>query len=355
MEHKDILMLRKWVVTVAILGILVGFFFYEEEPSFMDFQRQGPSTLTYFFQNEIPSENLHDPYISSLYRPGDILYKSILDFQNGRLDKAIPALKDLSEAGNADAMYWYAHFLMRSSIKTQYGGYNWFEKSAKLGNPYSALILDTDSYYCNAYFPSLCSKEWGKLAQESFKKRAAAGDIRAKYYLERPTKFVRGEDFKKWIALVDESAKKNYFVPAMEMLKRFEDSKTLTPSQKEDLLHIYRYLAKHNYVLGYDYLYVHSGYKDIFEKAIDLGSGIQLKVSSRRCGNKFSELNKSLKIECLARAYALEEVFNDDMWAVIPKPTDNLTISAAQKAAKELINSMTPTIYIDEMHIDGGL
>ncbi|OEE57377.1 hypothetical protein A1OK_17890 [Enterovibrio norvegicus FF-454] len=348
-------MLKKSLVAVAILAILVGFFFYEKEPSFMDFQRQGPSTLTYFFQNEIPSENLPDPYISSLYRPGDPLYQPILDFQNGRKYLAIPKLKELSEAGNIDAMFWYAHNRMTQSIKTRYEGYNWFEKSAKLGNPYSALMLDADSYYCKSYFPSLCSKEWGNLAQESFKKRAAAGDIRAKYYLERPTKFVRGEDFKKWVALVEESAKQNYFVPAMEMLKRFEDSKALTPSQKDDLLHIYRYLAKHNYVLGYDYLYVHSGYKDIFEKAIELGSGIQLKVSSRRCGNEFSELNENLKIECLARAYALEEIFNDDMWAVIPKPTDNLTISAAHKAAKELIDSMTPTIYIDEMHIDGGL
>ncbi|WP_244276084.1 sel1 repeat family protein [Enterovibrio norvegicus] len=354
MEHKDILMLKKAMVTVAALGLLLVLF-YEKEPSFMDLQKQGPSTLTYFFENKIPDENLPDPYISSIYRPGDTLYQPILDFQNGRLDRAIPALENLSETGNIDAMYWYAHFLMRSSIKTRFEGYNWFEKSAKLGNPYSALILDADSYYCNAYFESLCSKEWGKLAKESFKKRAEAGDIRAKYYLERPTKFVRGEDFKKWVALVEESAKQNYFVPALELLKRFEDSKTLTPSQKEDLLHIYRYLAKHNYVLGYDYLYVHSGYQDIFDKAIELGSGIQLKVSSRRCGNKFSELNENSKIECLARAYALEEMYNDDMWAVIPKPTDSRTISTAKKTAKELIDSMTPTIYIDEMHIDGGL
>ncbi|MEZ8131965.1 sel1 repeat family protein [Enterovibrio norvegicus] len=354
MEHKDILMLKKAMVTVAALGLLLVLF-YEKEPSFMDLQKQGPSTLTYFFENNIPSENFPDPYISSLYRPGDILYQPILDFQNGRKYLAIPKLKELSEAGNIDAMFWYAHNRMTQSVKTRYEGYNWFEKSAKLGNPYSALILDADSYYCNAYFESLCSKEWGKLAKESFKKRADAGDIRAKYYLERPTKYVRGEDFKKWVALVEESAKQNYFVPAMEFLKRFEDSKTLTPSQKEELLHIYRYLAKHNYVLGYDYLYVHSGYQDIFDKAIELGSDIQLKVSSRRCGNQFSELNEKSKIECLAKAYALEEMFNDDMWAVIPKPTDSETISTAKKAAKELISSMTPTIYIDEMHIDGGL
>ncbi|OEE75169.1 hypothetical protein A1OQ_01010 [Enterovibrio norvegicus FF-162] len=347
-------MLRKSVVAVAILGMLAGFFFYEKEPSFMDFQRQGPSTLTYFFQNEIPSENSPDPYISSLYRPGDPLYQPILDFQNGRKYLAIPKLKELSEAGNSDAMFWYAHNRMTQSIKTRYEGYNWFEKSAKLGNPYSALILDTDSYYCNAYFPSLCSKEWGELAQKSFKKRAAAGDIRAKYYLERPTKFVRGEDFKKWVALVEEYAKKNEFAPVMDMLSRFESNKKLSEDQREDLLHVYRFLAKYNFVPAYNALYTHSRYETIFSEAIKLGSKVQLEIETLRCVEISETLPTPDLVDCLSKAYTLQELFNEPFSLdYIVVPDDPELVNRAKEKSRAFIETMTPTIYIDEMHIEG--
>lgn len=352
MEYKGILMLKIAAVVTTAFLIVFGLFF-EKDPSFMDLQKQGPGSLTYFFDNPIPNQNLSDPYISSLYRPGDILYQALTEYQNHRLDLAIPKLQKLSEEGNVDAMYWYAEHLMKVSVKSRYAGYNWFEKSAKLGNPYSALKLDINSGDCQSYFPTLCNKKWGKLAVESFKIRANQGDIRAKYYLERPTSFVRGDDFKNWVSLVEESAKQNYFIPAMDLLQRFENDKSLTLNQKEDLKHIYNFLAKHNFVPAYNALYVHSNYETVFDEAVKLGSSPQLSHLAQDCVAIFNDLERSEKKECLAQAYVLEEIYNDDTnFDFIPPLGDSTLNSEAKNRAEAIINSMKLTIYIDELHID---
>ncbi len=105
-------------IVLLITGCLA-----DQESTFSEMVQEGPTSISYFFDKKTPKSPHIDPYISSAYRSGDSLYQPILDFQNGRLDKAIPKLKSLSEGGNADAMFWYADFLTRSSIKTRHEGY----------------------------------------------------------------------------------------------------------------------------------------------------------------------------------------------------------------------------------------
>ncbi|MEZ8149334.1 hypothetical protein A1OW_24020 [Enterovibrio norvegicus] len=336
--------------SIALIAT-IGFFLYKKEPSFNDLLENGPSELSYFFQDHSNSDTKKDPYISSLYRPGDILYTPILELQNGRLDLAIPKLKELSERGNVDAMYWYADHLMKVSVKSRYEGYNLFEKSANLGNPYSAMMLDSSNSVCRDYFGKLCRKEWGDTAKALLQGKAEKGDIRAKYYLEKPDQLLTKKDFENFASLVEDSAKMNFFVPALEILALYNN---LDEQQKEDFTHILEYIANHNYVPAYSKLFGLDGTEDTFPEAILLGSKVQLSLSALICAENSKHLNSEELIDCLSKAYTLEEVYNDNtVLRFIEIPEDGKLVEEAKRRSKAFIDTMTPTIYIDEMHVDG--
>ncbi|HCH01935.1 MAG TPA: hypothetical protein DEV85_08615, partial [Vibrio sp.] len=62
-----------------------------------------------------------DPYISSTVKPGDKLYDILVNIQHGRHDVAIKQLKPLVDKGDADAQFWYAKMIFRSSVKSIQG------------------------------------------------------------------------------------------------------------------------------------------------------------------------------------------------------------------------------------------
>ncbi|USH05725.1 sel1 repeat family protein [Grimontia kaedaensis] len=322
-----------------------------EEPSFNELIQQGPSVLAYYFGEHSPISQQSDPYISSLYRPGDLLYQPILDFQNGRLDKAVPKLKSLSEGGNADAMFWYADFLTKSSVKTKHEGYLWFEKAAKLGNPYAAMVLVPTSKICKDYFKELCSIHWQDTAKSLLEKRAAGGDLRAKYYLERPINPHTKADFEKMLALVDESAKMNFFIPTLDMLKFYEGMGDSTDSE---IVRILQIVAKYNFLPAYIALNEFSTKNEIYPTAIKLGSKVQLEIDALRCTKESHKLAIQDLIDCLSKAYTLNDFYNEPFTLkYMVLPDDPNLIQKAKEKSKAFIDTMTPTVYIDEMHVDG--
>ncbi|PML79071.1 hypothetical protein [Enterovibrio norvegicus] len=333
-------------IVLLITGCLA-----DQESTFSEMVQEGPTSISYFFDKKTPKIPHIDPYISSTYRPGDSLYQPILDFQNGRLDKAIPKLKSLSEGGNADAMFWYADFLTKSSIKTRYEGYNWFKKSAMLGNPYSAMVLTPSHRTCKDYFNELCNEEWEETAKRLFKKRAGNGDIRAKYYLEKPINPQTKADFEKMLSLVDESAKMNFFIPTMDMLKFYEGMGDNTDSE---IVRILQFVAKYSFVPAYSALSEFSTRNEIYPEAIKLGSKVQLEIDALRCTKDSHKLEKQDLIECLSKAYTLNDYYNEPFTLkYIVLPDDPNLIKMAKEKSKAFIDTMTPTIYIDEIHIDG--
>lgn len=323
----------------------------EKEPTFREMLQHGPKLLSYYSNRQVPSINQEDPYISSMYKPGDLLYQPILDFQNGRLDKAIPKLKSLSEDGNADAMFWYADFLTKSSVQTKHDGYLWFEKAAKLGNPYAAMVLIPTSRICKDYFKELCSDHWQDTAKSLLEKRAESGDLRAKYYLEKPINPHTKADFEKMLALVDESAKMNFFIPTLDMLKFYEGMGDNTDSE---IVRILQFVAKYNFVPAYNALNEFSKKNEIYPTAIKLGSKVQLEIDALRCTKESHKLEKKDLIECLSKAYTLNDFYNEPFTLrYMVLPDDPNLIQIAKEKSKAFIDTMTPTIYIDEMHVDG--
>lgn len=352
MEHQGILMRKKFLTATIFLVGLIGVLLFSANSS-SEKQDRGPKTLTHFFAEKL-KEPLSDPYASSLYRPGETLYEPLIDYQNGRLDRAIPRLKSLSEDDNADAMYWYANHLMRVSVKSRLDGYKWFEKSAKLGNPYSAMMLDSSNETCRTYFGSLCEASWGETSEQLLRKRAEQGDIRARYYLEKPKDpFIR-KNFPKWISLIEKAAKENFFSPVMELIFVYENPNKLNKEQKNDLRRVLTFMANRNFVPAYDRLYVYSDYQTTYDEAIKLGSKAQLTHRALECGEISNTLSDSDLINCLSKGYTLQEVYNDSLPLRFIHTPDKLElIEKAKLKSTEFINSMTPTIYIDEMHIDG--
>ncbi|PML79072.1 hypothetical protein [Enterovibrio norvegicus] len=352
-------MKHRFSTKYAILPLGIALFLIfgcvpNKEPTVNELLQRGLTSLSYFFDKNTSNIQHIDAHISSTYRPGDSLYQPLLDFQNGRLDRAIPRLKSLSKDGNADAMYWYANHLMRVSVKSRLDGYKWFEKSAKLGNPYSAMMLDSANETCRTYFGSLCEAIWGETSGQLLRERAKQGDIRARYYLEKPKDpFIR-KNFKKWTSLIEEAAKENFFSPVMELISVYENPNKLNKEQMDDLRSILTLMANRNFVPAYDRLYVYSDYQTTDDEAIKLGSKAQLTDRALECGEISSELSESDLIDCLSKGYAIKEVYNDSLpLRFIYKPEQSEVIEKAKFKSTEFIKSMTPMIYIDEMHVDG--
>ncbi|NGO00409.1 sel1 repeat family protein [Grimontia sp. S25] len=344
--RKNILI--SFIFLVGLIGVAL---FSANSPS--KEQDRGPKALTHFFAESL-KEPLSDPYTSSLYRPGEILFEPLLDYQNGRLDRAIPKLKSLSDKGNADAMYWYANHLMRVSVKSRLDGYKWFEKSAKQGNPYSAMMLDSANETCRTYFGSLCEASWGEVSKQLLRERAEQGDIRAKYYLEKPKDPFISKNFSKWISLIEEAAKENFFAPVMELIFVYENQSKLNKEQRNDLRHVLTFMANRNFVPAYDRLYVYSDSQTTYDEAIKLGSKAQLTDRALECGEISDTISDSDLIDCLSEGYTLEEVYNDSLpLRFIHTPNKPEIIEKAKLKSTEFIKSMTPMIYIDEMHENG--
>ncbi|OEE66326.1 hypothetical protein A1OO_11100 [Enterovibrio norvegicus FF-33] len=339
------------LILAFISALLLAGCLAEKEPTFREMLQHGPKVLSYYSNTKTPKTNQDNPYISSIYKPGDLLYQPILDFQNGRLDKALPKLKSLSEGGNTDAMFWYADFLTKSSVKTRQDGYQWFEKAAKLGNPYAAMVLIPTSRTCRDYFMELCSEHWKDIAKSLLEKRAEGGDLRAKYYLEKPINPQTKADFEKMLSLVDESAKMNFFIPTLDMLKFYEG---MGDNTDYEIVRILQFVAKYNFVPAYSTLNEFSTTNEISPKAIKLGSKVQLEIDALRCTKESHKLEKQDLIECLSKAYTLNDFYNEPFtlkYIVLPDNPD--LIQMAKEKSKAFISTMTPTIYIDEMHVDG--
>ena len=130
-----------------------------------------------------------DPYLSSTVKPGDKLYDILVNIQHGRHDVAIKELEPLVEQGDAEAQFWMAKMIFRSSVKNIRPAIRLYEQSAKKNNPYSQFELSPEGQGCLAYFgDEICTKENLNKAIDMFKQQAKQGDLRAQYFLLRMLK-----------------------------------------------------------------------------------------------------------------------------------------------------------------------
>ena len=172
-------------------------------------QNENDSVLVKYVQNNI--DTTVDYYFTSTYKPDNPLYQPVLAIQRERWDIAVPLLEKLVKENNPDAMYWLATIsggsIFSGDLKAKL-----FEKSAELGNPYAALRLNEGSDDCETYLKGICSREWGKKAEELFENRASEGDLKSKYFLQK----LEGKKVNNLLEIGIENAKHGYFYPLYE-------------------------------------------------------------------------------------------------------------------------------------------
>jgi len=222
-------------IIVPILGIMA--LSYSSYYSWTDYQlskspNETLSSLIEEANKAIPINK--DPYAASTYRPGESLYLPVLAIQESNFKKAKKLLEPLAEENNPDAIFWLAlatYKMIDSSTSSQ--GHNpkkevanLFQKSAELGNPYAALMLDNSNclYGMSAY----CELKWGASAKKILKERAEKGDLKARYalFINSPRSF---SSFDHIVDLAKQGITENYYKPLLTLVDLYRKRLPISP------------------------------------------------------------------------------------------------------------------------------
>ncbi|SHF47134.1 tetratricopeptide repeat protein [Vibrio gazogenes] len=369
-------LIYKTLLTISGVIILAagGLMAYLAIPSgFQSRQAEGPKVLTELLNMAEKSQPFNpDPYISSTYRPGDPLYEPLLYIQRHRQGKAEELLKPLVEQGNPDAMYWLAQITYDDSYYSSGPAAKLFQKSAELGNPYAALRLDINDRECQMFMGGYCDKKWGELGRKLLQERAEQGDKKAAYYLLQYDENSSEEVHKKLEKLVTENAKNHYYQPLMRLMKSYKDRMYLTFFNRRETISS----EENKYISELAFLPVNNNFppamtnivffnRNFYKKPYLLKvikQSIMINTEPFLCIRYYTEvdnIDRNHIIDSAACAIASDQLENRDdnlrRFNYILKennlnPLTKLEFNNSHNKAQEIINNMTPVIYIDEMN-----
>ncbi|WP_139343488.1 hypothetical protein [Vibrio palustris] len=326
-----------------------------------------------FLKNK--SKNMNDDdYSSSTYKPGNPLYQPVLYIQRNRWDLAKPLLEKLVKKNDPDAMYWLANISGGSAFSGRIMA-DLFKRSARLGNPYSALRLSPESDNCSNYLRDYCNEKWKKIAIRLLSEKKKKGDIKAKYYLN----LINDERYDNdYVHNIIANAKNGYLYPLYNYVNYNREIK------KNDRKEVYKYMIDKNFSKVADLMlnnYVHGiedmggeFYRDSFKKLEKYGDinnrvfsfySIYLKNNFSRKGLK--DLIKSRFYQSLVKntpsfkksiinkkyiEYGFDDFvrYNNDLFIEsddIKKISKKETEEMKNQVVDELKNSK-PVVYIDE-------
>ncbi|MGF1768800.1 hypothetical protein L4D06_15625 [Enterovibrio makurazakiensis] len=388
-------------IFMGVFILIATYIAIESYPS--GFQRkiaEGPSFLqeqlsSYLDDNKVNS----DPYSASRYRPEDPLYVPLLAIQYGKKEKAEALLAPLVEKGDSEAMFWLAEITYGQSIYSGGTAGELFTKSAKLGNPYAAIRLDSRDIECTQYIGYHCSEEWGEKGRVILKKLAETGDARAGYALFHHDVMLKGgnrtavseESFNVLAKAAVDGVKDHYYYPLMELASLYRQSysypiwvsssdtddntQVLSEKNRKILKNLYKLAAKNNdaYAINLNLYFASNGENAVIDEDYTDGQILRtLTLFSKvyKYGPAFArkaELNRSALVQ--GAAWAMVDDFNrsDSSFDygrqfqryeyVITnefnlKFLDDSELEKAREVSKELQKTLTPVIYLDENQTD---
>lgn len=291
MNIKSLALKLLALILLAAAGFSIWFLIHIVLPSgFQSRQAEGPKVLTEVLAMAEESQPFNsDPYISSTYRPGDVLYEPLLAIQRHRNGIARKLLEPLAERNNADALYWLGEITYGLSAFSGRQAGEYFERSAELGNPYAALRLDVDDYDCQRYMRGYCNEKWGRLGRKILQERADNGDLKAEYALLDFDEFSDKDTHLELEHLVTENAKKYYYRPLMNMLTLYEkkwhypylsEDEELSLDDKLILNKLKSLMINNNYTIAYHWYddSINNIYQldDVVKKYIYIDSSLSL-------------------------------------------------------------------------------
>ncbi|MGO2497470.1 MAG: tetratricopeptide repeat protein [Vibrio litoralis] len=313
-----------------------------------------------------------DPYISSTVKPGDKLYDILVNIQHGRHDVAIKQLKPLVDKGDADAQFWYAKMIFRSSVKSIAPAFRLYKKSAEQGNPNAYFELSPFGEGCLVYFGEKnCTQESLTKAIELFKQKAKQGDLRAQYFLlrmlkpdgsviEHETYFSNNYNFthsaesrQHYLKEVIRFAENHYYQPLMD----YVDS-LLTFDRKKNM-YVFSSKKLEDLVVQLLIIGVNNNYLPATEQLI------RLTKADIKPDSDLLKVNLSLGgKEAIVSQYALfsDQLSSSDRYYLgelykklsgsyflskVAPPTDLKEKVALDNKVDEIIKNMTPMVYTD--------
>lgn len=310
-----------------------------------------------------------DVYASSQITPDDPLFEGVLALQRGRYGLAEQKLKPLMEAGNLDAMFWYAETILGSSVNATVEAGDLFVKAAELGNPYAALRLKPGTSDCKRYLGYRCSQDWVEKGETGLKELAAQGDVKAQYYANVIKNPRSEEDYQRNIDLVTQAANQGYYIPLVDNLKRLGNYKSLTQEKKQALVELLKLASNDNFIPA-----INASYKYIKDRNEQLADEVMVKSASLGSQEAIAALfrfdyqdvlngNEGALFDAYKYGLIQEQLFNDEEglkfigWKMTDGTIRQFRGDEEQQiklAADEFISNMTPVIYIDELHTEYG-
>ncbi len=311
-----------------------------------------------------------DVYAASQITPDNPLFEGVLALQREQYGDAWEALKPLAEAGDPDAMFWFAETINGSSIIASRNAGIWFDKAAQLGNPYAALQLMPRTSNCEhaGIGLSICREKWIGKASAMFAERAKSGAPMSVFY-DAISYSMWGDatDYHTKIKLVTKAAKGGYYAPLYRAIYRIEKYENITPEKRQAIVDLLTLAANNNFIPAM----VRVFYK--YPETLDEKHKIQLLENTTKLGSQGAfisirqfyiesaksdnDSNKAI-IKAYKYVFVGDKLFSSDTinlmdYILNHYGVDDITDAEKQQArvaADKFISEMTPVIYIDEMH-----
>ncbi|NGO00410.1 hypothetical protein G5S52_23190 [Grimontia sp. S25] len=393
--------IKKKHLLISLSVLIALYIFYEIYPS--GFQRkiaEGPSFLSKQLSSYLENNKVNsDPYAASRYRPEDPLYAPLLAIQYGDKEKAETLLAPLVEKGNSEAMFWLAEITYGQSIYSGETAGELFIKAAKLGNPYAAIRLDSRDIECTRYMESHCSEEWGEKGRVILKKLADTGDARAGYALFLHDVMLKGgnrtavseESFNVLAKASIDGVKYHYYYPLMELASLYRQSynypiwvsssdtndntQVLPEEDREVLKSLYKLPAKNNdaYAINLNLPLASNGENAVIDQDYtdsQILRTLPLLSKVYEYGPAFARKSESNSLALIqGAAWAIVDDFNRNghnfdygrQFQIYEyfitneynqRFLDKNDLERARELSKQIIETLTPVIYLDENQTD---
>ncbi|HIF9396659.1 TPA: hypothetical protein ACX6RT_000525 [Photobacterium damselae] len=288
--------------------------------------------------------------IASIYKEGDALFSPVLSIQRQKLAEAEDELKPLVDKCNSEAMFWMAKIIYRSSIKDTPKALALLKESAKT-NPYAAMALFPDNDQCQMYFPSKCSEKWVEQAKRLFSEDAKKGDVRAIFHKEKLKK-----EHSVYIDAIINAAKNNYFYPLVDYTNQIINDSRSSQELNNLAIRLLVYAKEKNFVPAIELLMRYENsingrsseeYNKLIAQGVMLGSNrawIGYEIKTRKDRN-ISDSDKYVVSKALY-------YFNGrDLGLSFIKPiADKNELALANRKAQEMVDAVKDVIYIDGAH-----
>ena len=295
--------------------------------------------------------------ISSIYKPGDLLFDAVLAIQRNHWSKAIKELTPYAEKKDPDALFWLAQISYGSNPTENIKAGKMMLESAQLGNPYAALMFNPDNIICKRYFSHYCDKKWVSKAKDIFSKQVEKSDVRAIYYSEKLK-----EDHDVYINAIIDAAKQNYYYSIVDYSKSVLDDKYSTGSLKSIAFDLLTYAKNNNFVPAVDMLIYYSERENKVDyRKIDYNSEYyKLIMIGKKLGSNYSwnmseliystDSNNNLFDKHVMAKALLDFNGNDSGLSFLSPITNKDELEIINKKAQEMVDAVEDVIYIDGAH-----